>query len=93
MYYKESFDLITCTERKIAILFEEIAKHEENDVSELFNRFLDESQYKSLSMDDISGELSYILAQYGKIRNNIIDYYYPGSETKSYEDIYGSDDE
>lgn len=93
MYYKESFDLMTCKERKIASLFEELLSREEKDISHMFDRYLNEAEYKDVSMDDLSQQLSYILAQYGKIRNQIIDYYYPGSETKTYEDIYGSDDE
>lgn len=91
MYYKESFDLITCKERKIDSLFEELLSREEKDVSALFEKLISDSE--GASMDDLSQQLSYILAQYGKIRNQIIDYYYPGSETKTYEDIYGSDDE
>ena len=93
MYYKESFDLMTCKERKVNALFNELLSREDRDISSLFERFIHESEYKDLSMDDLSQQLSYILAQYGKIRNQIIDYYYPGSEKKSYEDVYGSDDE
>lgn len=93
MYYKESFDLITCTERKVNALFNELLSREDSDINSLFERFIRESEYKDLNMDDLSSELRAILAKYGKIRNNIVDYYYPGSETKSYEDVYGSDDE
>ena len=93
MYYKESFDLITCTERKVNALLNELLSREDRDINSLFERFIRESEYKDLNMDDLSSELSAILAKYGVLRNKIIDYYYPGSETKSYEDIYGSDDE
>ena len=91
MYYKESFDLMTCKERKVNALFNELLSREERDISRMFDHYLNEAEYKNISMDDLSQQLSYILAQYGKIRNQIIDYYYFGSETKSYADVYGSD--
>lgn len=95
MYYKESFDLITCKERKVQALLLELTNREDKDIGDLFNKFMCEYEYKEINMDDFSSELSAILAQYGKLRNNVIDYYYPESETKSYEDAYGSgsDDE
>ena len=91
MYYKESFDLMTCKERKVNALFNELLSREDSDIHSLFEKFMRDYEYKELNMDDLSSELSAILAQYGVLRNKIIDYYYPGSEKKSYEDAYGSD--
>ena len=91
IFYKETKDLITCKERRVNALFEELLQLEQKEIHDLFIKVDKNPTYYTL--DKIDEHVELILSRYGEIRNQLINYYYPESETKSYEDVYDSSDD
>lgn len=99
MFWKEDIeDLVLSKRRKLTIILNNLDEMENEKIKEILSMHV-QNVVKGISLDEnkftkeVDVDVTNIMGAYGMLRNMFVEYYYPDAETKSYYDVYPSEDE